>query len=65
MEESRLEMQLTTFDQSVGGHISRQAKVSQRGRRLSRPGHESLTLAFCLATRRCMNLGPSFLASTP
>jgi hypothetical protein len=25
------------------------------------PGHESLTLAFCLATRRCMNLGPSFL----
>jgi len=26
-----------------------------------RAGHESLTLAFCLATRRCMNLGPSFL----
>ena len=27
----------------------------------TRPGHESLTLAFCLATRSCMNLGPSFL----
>jgi hypothetical protein len=25
------------------------------------PDHESLTLAFCLATSRCMNLGPSFL----
>ena len=25
------------------------------------PAHESLTLAFCLATRRCMNLGPSLL----
>jgi len=25
------------------------------------PGYESLALAFCLATRRCMNLGPSFL----
>jgi hypothetical protein len=24
------------------------------------PNHEFLTLAFCLATRRCMNLGPSF-----
>jgi hypothetical protein len=24
-------------------------------------GYESLTLAFCLATSRCMNLGPSFL----
>jgi hypothetical protein len=23
--------------------------------------HESLTLAFCLATKRCMNLEPSFL----
>jgi len=23
--------------------------------------HESLTLAICLATKRCMNLGPSFL----
>ena len=33
---------------------------------VSRLSHESLTLAFCLATRRCMNLGPSFLqASTP
>jgi hypothetical protein len=27
---------------------------------LSRAGHESLSLAFCLATRRCMNLSPSF-----
>ena len=36
------------------------------GRRLSRPGHESFTLTFCLATSRCMNLGPSFLeALTP
>jgi hypothetical protein len=35
--------------------------VVKGGRRLSRPGHESLTLAFCLATRRCMNLEPSFL----
>ena len=25
------------------------------------PDHASLTLAFCLATRRCMNLGPSVL----
>ena len=25
------------------------------------PGQASLPLAFCLATRRCMNLGPSFL----
>jgi hypothetical protein len=30
------------------------------------PGYASLTLLFCLATRRCMNLGPSFLyAWTP
>ena len=28
---------------------------------LSRLSHESLSLAFCLAIRRCMNLGPSFL----
>ncbi len=34
--------------------------------RLLCPGYGSLTLLFCLATRRCMNLGPSFLeASTP
>jgi hypothetical protein len=30
-------------------------------RSLSRLDHGYLTLAFCLATRRCMNLGPSFL----
>src|ERR1019366_3673730 len=29
---------------------------------LSRLSHDSLTLAFCLATRRCMNLDPSFLS---
>jgi hypothetical protein len=28
---------------------------------LPRWGYESLTLAFCLATRRWMNFGPSFL----
>src|ERR1019366_10471184 len=27
----------------------------------SRLSHDSLTLAFCLATRRCMNLDPSLL----
>lgn len=33
---------------------------------LSGTAQESLSLAFCLATRRCKNLGPSFLEpSTP
>ena len=33
------------------------------GRRLACPcqGYESLTLAFCLATKRCMNLDPDVL----
>ena len=33
----------------------------QRATSLHGPGQESWTRAFCLATRRCMNLGPSFL----
>jgi len=36
---------------------SRQVKGRQR---ILWPDHASLTLASCLATRRCMNLGPSF-----
>jgi hypothetical protein len=39
---------------------------TQTGIVCAHPGQESLTLVFCLATRRCMNFGPSFLeASTP
>jgi hypothetical protein len=55
------------FNQSLGNGISQTSPVLvNKGDRFPAPGHESLTLAFCLATRRCMNLGHSFLeASTP
>ena len=43
------------------GNWKRHSRQSCIGATRLRPGHDSLTLAFCLATRRCMNLGPSFL----
>jgi hypothetical protein len=58
---------VTSVQRIVNGPIKGSTTVSvtppsvNEGRRLSRPGHESFTLAFCFATRRCMNLGPSFL----
>jgi hypothetical protein len=47
-------------------NLGRAPHLSLQRERLLCPGYGSLTLVFCLATRRCMNLGPSFLeASTP
>jgi len=46
----------------IGARHERPRGGGNEGRRLfPRLGHESLTLAFCLATRRCMNLGASLL----
>jgi hypothetical protein len=50
------------LNQSLGDpNFGDRPQFTQQWRRLSCPGHESLTLAFCLATRRCKNFGPSFL----
>jgi hypothetical protein len=44
-----------------GPYFADESSSVKNGDCPSGPGHESLTLAFCLATRRCMNLEPSFL----
>jgi len=40
-------------------HLSLRTRSPVPYARLPGPGYESLALAFCLATMRCMNLGPS------
>ncbi len=49
------------LNQSVGKCILQTNPVIvNKGSGFPTQGHESLTLAFCLATRRCMTLGSPF-----
>jgi hypothetical protein len=47
------------LNQSLAGPISQiNSGSASNGDMSPRPGHKSLSLAFCFATKCCMNLGP-------